>query len=44
MKTIRQFLAVESGSVTIDYGFIAAGISLGIIAVVTGFGSRPSLK
>jgi len=41
MKTIRQFLADESGAISPEYGLFAAGISLGIIAAVTGFATRP---
>ena len=39
MKTIIAFLADESGATAIEYGLIAAGISLAIIAVVNGLGS-----
>jgi Flp pilus assembly pilin Flp len=41
MKTIRQFLADESAAVSVEYGLFAAGISLGIIAAVTGFATKP---
>jgi len=44
MKTIRQFLADESGATAIEYGLIAAGISLAIIAIVNGLGSRLNTK
>jgi pilus assembly protein Flp/PilA len=40
MKTIRRFLADETGATAIEYGLIAAGISLAIIAVVNGLGVR----
>jgi pilus assembly protein Flp/PilA len=40
MKTIRAFLADESGAMAIEYGLIAAGISLAIIAVVNGLGTK----
>ena len=40
MKTIRQFLTDESGATAIEYGLIAAGISLAIIAIVNGLGTR----
>jgi pilus assembly protein Flp/PilA len=40
MKTIRAFLADESGATAIEYGLIAAGISLAIIAVVNGLGTK----
>jgi pilus assembly protein Flp/PilA len=34
-----EFLADESGATAIEYGLIAAGISLAIIATVNGLGS-----
>ena len=40
MKTIRRFLADESGATAIEYGLIAAGISLAIIAAVNGLGTN----
>ena len=40
MKTLRKFWADESGATAIEYGLIAAGISLAIIAVVNGLGSK----
>jgi pilus assembly protein Flp/PilA len=40
MKTIRSFLANESGGTAIEYGLIAAGISLAIIAIVNGLGNK----
>ena len=44
MKTIKKFLADESGATAIEYGLIAAGISLAIIAVVNGLGSKLNTK
>jgi pilus assembly protein Flp/PilA len=44
MKTIQRFLADESGATAIEYGLIAAGISLVIIAVVNGLGSKLNTK
>lgn len=45
MKTIlRKFLADESGATAIEYGLIAAGIALAIIAVVNGLGSKLNTK
>ena len=35
----HSFLADESGATAIEYGLIAAGISVAIIAVVQGLGS-----
>jgi pilus assembly protein Flp/PilA len=41
MKTIfARFVKDESGATAIEYGLIAAGISVAIIAVVQGLGSR----
>jgi pilus assembly protein Flp/PilA len=37
---IAKFLADESGATAIEYGLIAAGISLAIIAAVNGLGSN----
>jgi pilus assembly protein Flp/PilA len=37
-------LADESGATAIEYGLIAAGISLAIIAVVNGIGSSLNTK
>jgi pilus assembly protein Flp/PilA len=36
---IRKFLADEAGATAIEYGLIAAGIALAIIAVVNGLGT-----
>lgn len=44
MKTIRQFLKDESGATAIEYALIAAGISLAIIAVVNGLGTKLNTK
>jgi pilus assembly protein Flp/PilA len=35
-----KFLSDESGATAIEYGLIAAGIALAIIAVVNGLGSN----
>ena len=41
MKTmLKKFIADESGATAIEYGLIAAGISLAIISVVNGLGTR----
>jgi pilus assembly protein Flp/PilA len=37
-KIIRDFLADETGATAIEYGLIAAGISLAIIAIVNNLG------
>ena len=38
MTLLRTFLRDESGATAIEYGLIAAGISLAIISVVNGLG------
>ncbi len=43
-KVLKDFLADKSGATAIEYGLIAAGISLAIIAVVNGLGARLSTK
>lgn len=41
MKTmLKNFIADESAATAIEYGLIAAGISLAIISVVNGLGTR----
>ena len=41
MKTlVSRFVKCESGATAIEYGLIAAGISVAIIAVVQGLGSK----
>jgi pilus assembly protein Flp/PilA len=35
MKLVQRFLKDESGATAIEYGLIAAGISVAIIAVLT---------
>jgi pilus assembly protein Flp/PilA len=37
---LKNFLADESGATAIEYGLIATSISLAIIAVVDGLGTR----
>ena len=44
MKTIRRFLSDETAATAIEYGLMAAGISLAIIAVVNGLGSKLNTK
>ena len=44
LKTVRRFLADETGATAIEYGLIAAGIALAIIASVTGLGTKLSTK
>ena len=38
--TLLRFMKDESGATAIEYGLIAAGISVAIIAVVQGMGSK----
>ena len=40
MSAIKRFLKNESGATAIEYGLIAAGISVAIIAVVNGLGTK----
>jgi pilus assembly protein Flp/PilA len=41
MKNIlMRFLADQSGATAIEYGLVAAGISLAIISVVNGLGTN----
>ena len=39
-KILRGFVADESAATAIEYGLIAAGISLAIIAIVNGLGTN----
>jgi pilus assembly protein Flp/PilA len=39
---IKRFLQDESGATAVEYGLVAAGISVAIIAVVQGLGSKLS--
>ena len=41
---IARFVKDESGATAIEYGLIAAGISLAIIAVVNGLGTNLNSK
>jgi pilus assembly protein Flp/PilA len=41
---LARFVKDESGATAIEYGLIAAGISLAIIAVVNGLGSNLNTK
>ena len=41
---IARFVKDESGATAIEYGLIAAGIALAIIAVVNGLGSNLNTK
>jgi pilus assembly protein Flp/PilA len=41
---IARFVKDESGATAIEYGLIAAGISLAIITVVNGLGTNLNTK
>ena len=41
---IARFVKDQSGATAIEYGLIAAGISLAIIAVVNGLGTTLNTK
>ena len=41
---VLRFVNDESGATAIEYGLIAAGISLAIIAIVNGLGSNLNTK
>jgi pilus assembly protein Flp/PilA len=40
LETLQAFLRDESGATAIEYGLIAAGISIAVIAVVNGLGTK----
>ena len=44
MRTIMRFLRDENAATAIEYGLIAAGIALAIIAVVNGLGTKLNTK
>jgi pilus assembly protein Flp/PilA len=44
MSKMVAFLKNESGATAIEYGLIAAGISVAIIAVINGLGSTLNTK
>lgn len=44
MRMISRFLKDETGATAIEYGLIAAGISLAIIAAVNGLGTKLNSK
>ena len=43
-RIVLSFLSDESGATAIEYGLIAAGISLAIIAIVNGLGANLNTK
>ena len=44
VQIFKNFLADETAATAIEYGLIAAGISLAIIAVINGIGSKLNTK
>ena len=40
MSILKRFLRDDRGATAIEYGLIAAGISVAIIATVVGLGSK----
>jgi pilus assembly protein Flp/PilA len=44
MSTIKRFVSDESGATAIEYGLIAAGISVVIITVVNSIGTSLTNK
>lgn len=44
MTKLSAFLKDQSGATAIEYGLIAAGISVAIIAVVNGLGTTLNAK
>jgi len=40
ISTFKAFMADETGAAAIEYGLLAAGISLAIISAVNGLGGR----
>ena len=44
LNSLNRFAKDESGATAIEYGLIAAGISLAIIAVVNGLGTNLNTK
>jgi pilus assembly protein Flp/PilA len=41
---LREFFADETAATAIEYGLIAAGIALAIIAIINGLGSKLNTK
>jgi pilus assembly protein Flp/PilA len=44
MRLFMKFFRDETGATAIEYGLIAAGISLAIISVVNGMGAKLNTK
>lgn len=43
-RLVKDFIFDESGATAIEYGLIAAGISLAIISIVNGLGTNVKTK
>jgi pilus assembly protein Flp/PilA len=43
-RTLKLFLQDDSGATSIEYAMLASGVSLAIIAVVQGLGSKLKLS
>jgi pilus assembly protein Flp/PilA len=43
-KILKDFVVDETGATAIEYGLIAAGISLAIISVINGLGTKLNTK
>jgi pilus assembly protein Flp/PilA len=44
MRLLLNFLRDETGATAIEYGLIAAGISLAIISIINGLGTKLNTK
>jgi pilus assembly protein Flp/PilA len=44
MRLLSNFLRDETGATAIEYGLIAAGISLAIISIINGLGTKLNTK
>ena len=44
VRTVKAFLADQTGATAIEYGLIAAGIALAIISVANGLGAKLNTK
>jgi pilus assembly protein Flp/PilA len=42
LTVLKSFMRDQSGATAIEYGLIAAGISVAIVTVVTGLGTKLS--
>ena len=43
-SSVTSFAKCESGATAIEYGLIAAGISVAVIAVINGLGTKLNTK